>query len=85
MRVKHSVDFQMDPKKSSKGKDAAAEPTREEGWVSSKCSNSDLETLVKQGFLPSKSIIQWWPALGDAVRMKIRARLLDFFHILSED
>ena len=85
MRVKHSVDFQIDLKKSSKGKDAVAESTREEGWVSSKCSNSDLETLVKQGFFPSKSIIQWCPALGDAVRMKIRARLLDFFHILSED
>ena len=56
----------MAPKKSSKGKGAAAEPTREEGWESSKCSRSDLESLVKQGFLPSKSVIQWRPAFGDA-------------------
>jgi len=56
----------MAPKKASKGKGVAAEPTREEGWESSKCSRSDLEFLVKQGFLPSKSVIQWRPALGDA-------------------
>ena len=56
----------MAPKKSSKGKGVAAEPSRDEGWESSKCSKSDLESLVKQGFLPSKSVIQWRPALGDA-------------------
>ena len=66
MRVKRSIDFRMAPKKSSKGNGAAAEPTREEGWESSKCSKSDLEFLVKQGFLPSISVIQWHPALGDA-------------------
>ena len=65
MRVKRSVNFRMAPKKSSKGKGVAAEPTREEGWVSSKCSNSDLETLVSDGLLPEKSIIQWHPALGE--------------------
>jgi len=66
MRVKRSVDFRMVPKKSSKGKGIAAEPSRDEGWESSKCSKSDLESLVKQGFLPLKSIIQWHLALGDA-------------------
>ena len=66
MRVKRSVDFRMAPKKSSKGKGAAAEPSRDEEWVASKCSKSNLESLVKQGFLPSKSVIQWRPALGDA-------------------
>ena len=66
MRVKRSVDFWMAPKKSSKGKGIAAEPSRDEGWESSKCSKSDLESLVKQDFLPSKSVIQWRPALGDA-------------------
>ena len=40
------------------------EPTREEGWVSSKCSESDLETLVSAGLLPKKFVIQWRPALG---------------------
>ena len=64
MRVKCSVDFWMAPKKSSKGKGAAAEPTREEGWVASKCSESDLETLVSASLLLEKSIIQWHPALG---------------------
>ena len=66
MRVKCFVDFRMAPKKASKGKDVAAEPTREEGWEPSKCSRSDLEFLVKQGFLPSKFVIQWRPAVGDA-------------------
>ena len=66
MRVKRSVDFRMAPKKATKGKGAAAEPTREEGWESSKCSRSDLKSLVKQGFLPLESVIQWRPALGDA-------------------
>ena len=66
MRVKRSVNFRIAPKKSSKGKGVATEPSRDEGWKSSKCSNSDLESLVKQGFLPSKSVIQWRPALGNA-------------------
>ena len=43
----------------------AVEPTREEGRVSSKCSESDLETLVSAGLLLDKSIIQWRPALGE--------------------
>ena len=47
MRVKRSVDFRMAPKKSSKGKGVAVEPSREEGWESSKSSESDLESLVK--------------------------------------
>ena len=66
MRVKRSVDFRMAPQKANKGKGAVAEPTREEGWESSKCSRSDLESLIKQGFLPSKLVIQWRPAVGDA-------------------
>jgi hypothetical protein len=65
MRVKRSVNFQMAPKKSSKGKAVEAEPTREEGWVPSKCSDSDLETLVSDGLLPEKSVIQWRPVLGE--------------------
>ena len=65
MRVKRPVDFRMAPKKSSKGKGVAAEPTREDGWVPSKCSNSDLATLVSDGLLPEKSVIQWCPALGE--------------------
>ena len=65
MRVKRSVDFRMAPKKSSKGKGTAVEPTREEGWMASKCSESDLGSLVSAGLLPEKSIIQWRPALGE--------------------
>ena len=55
----------MAPKKMSKGKGVAVEPTREEGWVSSKCSGFDIETLVSAVLLPEKSFIQWRPALGD--------------------
>ena len=64
MRVKRSVDFRMAPKKSNKGKGVAAEPTREEGWVASKSSKFDIETLVSAGLLTEKSVIQWRPALG---------------------
>ena len=54
----------MAPKKAKKGKGAATEPTREEGWNTSKCSQSDLETLVSDGLLVPRSVIQWRPALG---------------------
>ena len=64
MRVKRPVTFRMAPKKSTKGKDVETGPTRDEGWTPSKCSESDLESLVKQGFLPSKSLIQWRPSLS---------------------
>ena len=56
----------MAPKKMIKGKGAAAEPTHEEGWNTSKCSQSDLETLVLHGLFVPRSIIQWRPAFGDA-------------------
>ena len=62
--MKHFVDFRIAPKKSSKGKGAAAEPTHEEGWNTSKCSESDLETLVSAGLLVPRSVIQWRHALG---------------------
>ena len=65
MRVKRFEDFRMAPKKSSKGKGAAAEPSCDEGWITSKYSESDLETLVSAGLLPDKSVIQWRPALGE--------------------
>ena len=56
----------MAPKKTTKGKSVAAKPTRDEGWKPSKCSRSDLESIAKQGFLASESVIQWRPAFGDA-------------------
>ena len=65
MRVKRSVDFRMAPRKANKGKGAATEPTPEEGWNTSKCSQSDLETLVSNGLLVPRSVIQWRPALGE--------------------
>ena len=54
----------MAPKKATKGKSVAAEPTHDEGWNTSKCSQSDLDSLVSQGLLVPKSVIQWHPALG---------------------
>ena len=55
----------MAPKKSSKGTGVEAQPTRDEGLVPSKCSDSDLEIPVSEGLLPAKSVIQWRPALGE--------------------
>ena len=64
MRVKLFVDFRMAPKKATKGNGVATEPTHDEGWNTSKCSQSDLDSLVSQGLLVPKSVIQWRPALG---------------------
>ena len=64
MHVKWPMDFRMAPKKAVKGKGVAAEPTQEEGWNTSKCSQSDLESLVKQCLLSPRSTVQWHPALG---------------------
>ena len=54
----------MTLKKSTKGKGMAAEPTRDEDWNTNKCSQSDLDSLVSQGLLVSRSVIQWCFALG---------------------
>ena len=54
----------MAPKKTIKGKVVAAEPTQEDGWNTSKCSQSDLESLIKQGLLAPGSVVQWRPTLG---------------------
>ena len=54
----------MAPKKATKGKGVAAEPTHDEGWNTSKCFQSDLDSLVSQGLLVPKSVIQWRSALG---------------------
>ena len=40
------------------------EPTRDEGWTPSKCSESDLETLISAGLFPKKSVISWRAAFG---------------------
>ena len=64
MRVKHPVTFRMAPKKSTKGKEVEAKPTRDEGWLPSKYSESDLQSLVGEGLLPSRSVVQWRPTLG---------------------
>ena len=64
MREKRPVTFRMAPKKSTKGKDVEPEPTRDEGWLPSKCAKSDLQSLVKEGLLHSRSVVQWRPALG---------------------
>ena len=54
----------MAPKKSSKDTGVEAQPTRDEGLVPSKCSDSDLETLVSAGLLPTKSVIPRRAAFG---------------------
>jgi hypothetical protein len=68
----------MAPKKTTKGKGVAAKPTRDEGWEPSKCSRSDLESLVKQGFLVSESVIQWRPAFGDARPYENTSEIIGF-------
>ena len=56
--------FPYGTKKATKGKGAASEPTRDEEWNTSKCSQADFESLVSQGLLVPRSVIQWRPALG---------------------
>ena len=83
MRVKRSVDFRMAPKKATKGKGAASEPTREEGWNTSKCSQSDLETLVSHGLLVPRSIIQWRPTLGKDHPYENTGEIVSFISFLE--
>ena len=64
MHVKRPATFRMAPKKSTKGKEAEARPTHDEGWLPSKYSKSDMKSLVGEGLLPSRSVIQWRPTLG---------------------
>ena len=75
----------MAPKKSTKGKGAAAEPTRDEEWNTSKCSQSDLESLVSQGLLVPRSVIQWHPALGSDHPYENTGKLLLSPHTWNED
>ena len=85
MRVKRSVDFLMAPKKTTKGNGVAAEPTRNEEWNTSKCSQSDLDSLVSQGLLVPKSIIQWRPALGSDHPYENTGEIVAFTSYLEAD
>ena len=85
MHVKRSVDFQMAPKKSTKGKGVAAEPTRDEGWNTSKCSQSNLDSMVSQGLLVPRSIIQWRPALGKDHPYENTGEIIALPHTWNED
>ena len=64
----------MAPKKSIKGKGVVTEPTHEEVWVSSKFSESDLETLVSTGLLRRNPSSNGVMPRVKIVRMKIRAK-----------
>ena len=73
----------MAPKKATKGKGVAAEPTRDEGWNTSKCSQSDLDSLVSHGLLVPRSIIQWRPALGKDHPYGNTGEIIAFYLILG--
>jgi len=64
MHMKRPVTFRMAPEKSTKGKETEARPTHDEGWLPSRYSKFDKKSLVGEGFLPSRSVIQWRPTLG---------------------
>ena len=85
MRVKRSVDFWVAPKKVTMQKGVAAESTRDEGWNTSNCSQSDLDSLVSQGLLVpnllSNGILPWL----QIIRMKIRGKLFLLPHTWNED
>ena len=85
MRVKRYVDFRMAPKKSTKGKGAVAEPTRDEEWNTSKCSQGDFESLVSQGLLVPRSVIQWRPALGRDYPYENTGKVVAFTSFLERD
>jgi len=72
----------MAPKKANKEKGVAAEPTQEEGWNMSKCSQFDLETLVSDGLLVP-SVIQWRPALGKDHLYENTGEIVAFAHYLE--
>jgi hypothetical protein len=51
----------------SKGKEKESNVTvtAGHGWKQSKCSEANLQALVDEGLLQSKTIIQWHSAIGD--------------------
>ena len=85
MCEKRPVTFRMVPKKSTKGKDVESEPTHDEGWLPSKCTKSDLQSLVSKGLLHSRSVVQWLLPWAMIVRMKIWAKSLLLLLILNGD
>ena len=52
--------------------EGATEPTQKEGWNMSKCSQFDLETLVSDGVLVPRSVINGAQPWGKIIRMKFR-------------
>ena len=58
----------MAPKRSSgKGKEKEGDsiaPTLDDGWLASKCTESDILSLVDECLLQLHSIIKWRPTLG---------------------
>jgi len=68
MRSKRLVEFRMAPKRSSsKGKEKGAAnsaPTLDDGWLASKCTESNILSLVDEYLLQPHSVVQWRPALG---------------------
>ncbi|RLN00192.1 hypothetical protein C2845_PM06G26800 [Panicum miliaceum] len=68
MREKRLMASRMAGKKVSikaKAKDSKAVATVGDGWRASKCSEADLTTLIDEGLLQPKEIIQWRAATGD--------------------
>ena len=54
------------------------EPTCDEGWLPSKCTKSNLQSLIKEGLLHSRSVVQWRPALGHDCPYENRSKILAF-------
>ena len=67
MRSMTLVDFRMALKKLYKGKEkevTSTAPTLDDRWLMSKCTESNILSLVKEDLLQSRSIVFWRSALG---------------------
>ena len=83
MREKRPVTFRMAPKKSTKGKDVEPEPTRDEGWLPSKCTESDILSLVDECLLQSQETIKWRSALGHTRPFKETNEIVSLLLLLN--
>ena len=63
-RENRLVTFHVVPNKSLKGNEVETESTLDEWWLPSKCTKLNLQSLVSEGLLHSRSVVQWRPTLG---------------------
>ena len=88
MRGKRSLNFRMAAKKSTgKGKEKEAArsraPSLDDGWLASKCTESDILSLVDECLLQHQETIKWRSALGHTRPFKETNEIVSLLLLLN--